>query len=157
MRKRLGICCIVPPLALLSAWGDLSAATLTVRPDGVGFYPNLQAAIDAAAVGDTVLALPGTYSGPGNRQLDFRGKDIALIGRDGSAETIIDCEYSGRGVLFVSGETRAALLAGFRIVHGGGGDRLTSGGVRCEYSSPTLRNLWISGSNVTAYGGVGAL
>ncbi|MBM4118506.1 T9SS type A sorting domain-containing protein [bacterium] len=48
-------------------------------------------------------------------------------------------------------------MSGFRIIHGGGSTRLTSGGIRCEYSSPTLDDLVITDSEVSYYGGIGAI
>ena len=45
-------------------------ATLVVSPEE---YPTIQAAIDDANEGDTVMITPGTYTGPGNRDIDFRG------------------------------------------------------------------------------------
>ena len=39
-----------------------SATTYLVRPDGTGDYPTIQAAIVAAATGDTVGVEPGTYT-----------------------------------------------------------------------------------------------
>ncbi len=155
-RSRTFLCCHIVTTGCLSFSG-LSAATLVVRPDGQGLFPTLQAAIDDAAAGDTVLALPGTYRGADNRDLDFAGKDLCVRARDGASATTIDCEYSGRGAYFHSGETRAAVLSGFHIIHGGLSGRYTSGGIRCEHSSPTLEGLWITGSAVSNYGGLGAI
>ena len=43
------------------------AATLNVPAQ----YPTIQAGVNAAVNGDTVLVADGTYSGPGNRDIDF--------------------------------------------------------------------------------------
>ena len=113
-------------------------ALLGVAPGGAGDYPTIQAAIDAAAPGDTVLAAPGTYTGDGNRELDFGGKDLVLLGEAGAAATILELELH-RGFQFQSGETRAAIVRGFTIQHG---RHLWAGsGVYIEDSSPSLFEL----------------
>jgi hypothetical protein len=57
------------------------AAQLRVPDD----FPTIQAALDAAASGDTVLVEPGTY--PEN--LNFQGKDVELRSTDGAAVTTL--------------------------------------------------------------------
>jgi len=61
----------------------------------------IQAAIKTATNGDTVMVLPGTYTGVGNRDIDFGGKAITVQGSDPNvpavvAATIIDCQASGQ-------------------------------------------------------------
>ena len=96
------------------------AATITVPSD----YPTMQKALDAAASGDTVLVLPGTYAGDGNRDLDFQGKDVVLRSRDGANVTTVEIGGSPfpleehRAVLFDEGETSAAVVEGFTFTGG---------------------------------------
>ncbi|MBN2170037.1 MAG: hypothetical protein JW819_01795 [Candidatus Krumholzibacteriota bacterium] len=102
-------------------------------------YANLQAAIDACAAGDTVLVASGTYTGAGNRDLDFGGTNLVLRSVTGAAATIIDCEALGRGLLFAGGEDSTAVVTGFTILDGRG----CGGGVLCLGASPTLRDLCV--------------
>jgi len=41
-------------------------------------YPTIQAAVNAAVDGDEVIVAPGTYTGEGNRDIDFLGKAITV-------------------------------------------------------------------------------
>ena len=79
-----------------------------------GDQPTIQAAIDAVAVGDTVLVAAGTYSGSGNRDLDFAGKDLVLRSEHGADVTVLDIGGSlsdrHRGISFRSAETVAAVV-----------------------------------------------
>lgn len=108
----------------------------TVRADGLGEYATLQAAIDAAFDGIIVQAAPGTYTGTGNRDLDFKGKAITVESESGdAADTIIDCQGSTgdphRGFLFHSGEDSTSLLRNFTIRGGRTGTSGTGAGICC--------------------------
>lgn len=63
------------------------SVTLHVPDD----YQTIQAAINASEDGDEVLVAAGTYSGEGNRLIEFYGKNIALTSTAGADQTIIDC------------------------------------------------------------------
>ncbi|MCX6638923.1 MAG: right-handed parallel beta-helix repeat-containing protein [bacterium] len=102
-------------------------------------YP-IQAGIDAATAGDTVLTASGTYIGEGNKNLDFGGKNLVLLSESGAESTIIDCQYFGRGFYFHSGETAQAQVIGFMIINGA---EMTGGGILIENSSPTFSNCII--------------
>jgi photosystem II stability/assembly factor-like uncharacterized protein len=100
----------------------------------------IQAAIDFAIDGDTVLVAPGTY----HERLDFHGKAITVVSQAGPEQTIIDAGGIGSVVTFMSGETRAAVLNGFTIRGGVGAS--SGGGVRIGSSSPTIRGNVITGN-----------
>ena len=86
-----------------------------------GDYPTIQAGIDAAADGDTVLVADGIYTGAGNKNLDFKGKAITVSAENGAESTIIDCEGAGRGFYFHSRETSESVVSGFTIKNGSPG------------------------------------
>lgn len=116
-------------------------------------YPNLALAADAAESGDTIIVAPGVYSGPQNRDVDFGGKALHFIGREGAANTVIDCEGLGRA--FYSGILPAgstASIEGFTILDGAVDGH---GGALYLKSSATirLRDLDIRDCSATGIGG----
>jgi hypothetical protein len=96
-----------------------------------GDQPNIQAGISAATIGDVVLVADGTYTGPDNKNLDFSGKAVTVASENGAEGCIIDCESSGRGFYFHSGETQNSILQGFTIQNGRANYE-NGGGILCE-------------------------
>ncbi|MFH1278371.1 MAG: T9SS type A sorting domain-containing protein [Candidatus Eisenbacteria bacterium] len=119
--------------------------------DGSGDAPTIQAGIDSAAVGDTVLVHDGTYTGPGNKELEFHGKNIVLKSASGPASTVIDCEETGRGIWLHGGEGYEAMVEGFTIRNGVAGN---GGGIRVD-DQATIRECWILDN--TAYNSGGGI
>ncbi|MFQ5584368.1 MAG: hypothetical protein ACE5GL_08035, partial [Calditrichia bacterium] len=116
-------------------------------------YPSIQAGINAAVNGDTVLVNDSTYF----ENINFRGKAITVASyflTDGDTthihNTIINGRLpshpdSGAVVTFFSGEDTTSVLSGFTIT-GGSGTTLSpflengkgGGGIFCWNSGPKL-------------------
>jgi len=128
-----------------------------------GDQPTIQAGIDAAAVGDTVLVAPGTYVGTGNKNLDLHGKNIVLSAESLLNPTTIDCEGTGRGFFLTAGLTPAAVIDGFTIKNGNTGAAPEGGGGMIVLgSSPRITNCtfadnWANSASNTGGGGAIAL
>ena len=163
--RRIGIA--VLGLAFVLAMGvAVDAATVyvdssnTAGPwDGTQAHPfnKIQDGINAASDGDTVLVADGTYTGAGNKALDFGGKAIVVTSQHGAGATIIDCGGSGRGVYFHNGEGSSSVVEGFTIRNGsvtGGWPDGCGGAILCyDHSSPTIRSNIIDSNSASSYGG----
>ena len=107
--------------------------------------PTIQAGINAANTGDTVLVAPGTY----NENIDFKGKAITVTSSGGAAVTTIDGQQKAPAVVFSTSETRASTLSGFTVQHGGLFNyiSLVNGGIFLHGSSPTITNDVLTKNN----------
>ena len=132
------------------------AFTITVDCKGGGDYLTIQDGIDAAVNGDTVMVAPCTYSGIGNHDVDFGGKEIVVVSSDGPEVTIIDAESAGRGFLFQNGETNLSVLDGFTVRNGATTGYDGGGGIYIYFASPTISNCIISGNYGNRGGGIWA-
>jgi hypothetical protein len=153
-------------IVILVLWTAAAFAdTYLVRPDGGGDFATIQAALEAVAEGDVIELSDGTFSGPGNRDIDFLGKAVTVRSQGGDPTLcIVDCRGSEsdmhRGFLFVSGEGRGAVLQGITIT--GGYHDVGGCGIRCVGSSPTIRACilshnggcyWEGGAGLSCEGG----
>ena len=82
---------IIAVAAVLAGIAASQARIITVDNDGPADFSTIQAAIDDSNDGDTVLVADGTYTGDGNRDIDFHGKAIIVKSENGPQNCIIDC------------------------------------------------------------------
>jgi predicted outer membrane repeat protein len=153
-------------IASLLCYSYPSAKTWYVKSDGSGDAPTIQAAIDSAAVADTVMLANGTYTGDGNRDIDYTGKAITVMSESGVPDScIVDCEGSGldphRGLIFQTEEDTSSVLAGITISNG---YNSYGSGIYCNMTSPKILNCIIKSNvissfykmqNTNGYGGAG--
>jgi parallel beta-helix repeat protein len=130
--------------SFLAFCGTSLANELLVPSD----YPSIQSAIDAAVNGDTILVAPGTYTGDGNYDIDFKGKAITVRSQSGPDNCIIDCNRHG-GFNFHGGEDVNSILKGFIITDGYG---RSGGAIYCDNSSPKIIECIITGNYNTSRG-----
>ena len=125
----------------------------------------IQDAVEDCNNGDTIYVRYGTYSGPGNRGIDFskglsagQTKNIKLIGDMGPDYTIIDCSYADRGFYFHNNENSTSRVEGFTIANGYPGSGVpdigNGGGIYCKSSSPLIRNCSVKYCTAIKGGGV---
>ena len=112
-----------------------------------GDQPTIQAGIDAAADGDTVLVADSTWTGTGNKNIEFFGKAIVVMSENGPDYCIIDCENDGRGFYFHHGEDTTSVLTGIKISNGEAPTSSSGGAIMCSSSSPTISNCIISNNH----------
>lgn len=153
MRTSVTALCVVFVIVMCAA---VSATVLHVPNE----YETIQVGINAAADGDTVLVADGTFTGTGNRDIDFGGRAILLLSENGPEATIIDCEGSSlenhRGFNFHSGEGSGSVLKGFTIRNGYVDAAIPvpcGGGIYCVGSSPVIEGNVITENEVWGDGG----
>ena len=148
------------------AWSGLSPDC--VAPDGP--KATIQAAIDVAVDGDEVILATATYTGDGNRDVDFLGKAITVrsvdpYDPDVVDATVIDCQGSAwdlhRGFTFTSAEGPDSILAGVTIVNGwapivdlGYGAAPHGGAILCVQASPVIHNCVLLANMATSGGAI---
>jgi hypothetical protein len=153
--------CLAISIFLLVIAGLTRADTITVGSGADYDFDTIQAGIDAAVDGDTVLVAPGEYVI--TEPVTFRGKAITVKSEAGRDETTIRMgtpTNTNRGsvVVFENNETDASILDGFTIA-GGIGSWVSSasayagGGIYFDASSGTIRNCAIVQNRVEVSGG----
>ncbi|MBN2227250.1 MAG: right-handed parallel beta-helix repeat-containing protein [candidate division Zixibacteria bacterium] len=158
MHKTWIVLCLIVLFCFLI--GTASATTRNVPRT----YATIQAGINAASTGDTVLVADGTYQGSGNRDLNVNGKAIVVKSVNGYGSTTIDCQGSSvsehRAFYFNHSETSSSVIDGFTIVNGyapfgeAKAPCKTGGGISClSYTSPTIKNCRFEDNYAACAGG----
>jgi parallel beta-helix repeat protein len=115
------------------------AAVIRVPQD----QPTIQAGIDAAAPGDTVLVSAGTYV----ENIDFKGKTITVKSASGKKTTIIDGNHAGP-VVRMNVSSGKPMLSGFTIRNGA-----NEGGVVTSGGTAVIQKNTITGNTTCGEGG----
>jgi hypothetical protein len=148
----------VDPVAGSDQWDGLAASW-----DGAhGPKCTIQSAVDATLQyeGDAVILAPGAYTGPGNRDINLRGRVITVQSTDPDdpavvAATVIDCQGNvddpHRGFDFHYGEGPDSAVLGLTIANGLG--LAGGGGIFCRYASPTISKNIIKENTADGDGG----
>ncbi len=132
-------------LAAASASAPALADDLLVPAE----HATIQAAIDAALPGDTVLVSPGTYA----ELLNTLGKPITLASTDGPAATTIDSSGMGVTTLTISsGEGPDTRITGFTFTNDSETHPSQGGAVYLNGSSPTFDDC-VFDTNRSVWGG----
>jgi len=112
----------------------------------------IQAGVNAALSGDTVLVAPGTYTGTGNFNIDSAGKNITIKSSGGAAGTIIDMTGASpinqkHAFNIHNGET--VTINGFTIKNG----YFANGAITVADSTLTITQCIFTGNTSVLYGG----
>jgi len=154
-RTVMGMAMLFFAMMIMPARGYCEA-TIIIPDD----YPAIQAGIDAAADGDTVLVRDGTYLL--ENPLDFNGKAIIVRSEHGARTCILDGQQKTRVVYFQSHEGSGSILSGFTVQNGlspiKNGVVVEGGGIYLINSSPTITDCVITANRAamnsgTALGG----
>ena len=163
--NKSSISCAV--LIVLISRALAAGKVIYVDDDGPAGFNNIQAAIDDAKDGDTLIVADGKYTGAGNRDIDFKGKAITVKSENGPENCVIDCNGTEsephRGFRFHSGEEANSIVSGLTITGGYGPEeeyyyehpvkRSYGGGIYCVGSSPTIINCKITRNTAKVDGG----
>jgi len=137
-------------LLLLFSSSSQAQSTINVPAN----QPTIQAAINAANNGDTVLVAPGTYT----ENINFNGKAITVTSSGGPSVTIIDGNANGTVVIFANSETPNSVLNGFTIRNGlsqfSAPTQGTGGGIHIFNASPTISGNVVTNNQAVTGAGI---
>ena len=147
-----------PALLIASFLSNAYADTITVDDDGPADFNTIQEAVDYALSGDQILVSPGTYE-PLPEKLypvvDFQGKSLTLISRDGADTTIIDARNQTTPIIIGTPDDPLLPIKveGFTIRNGQSGGISMYGDGELKVGFSVIENcrepgIWSGGDNV---------
>lgn len=144
--------CAILTLTLLSFLAaPAPATTYVVDVGGSGDYTTIWDAMSVAAEGDTILVLPGTYTGVDNTNINPSGMNLVYLAEtDGRAPVIIDGGGTEMAFYFHNGEDATTIVHGFTIQNGYGQG---GGGIRITNSSPMISDCVFLNNHAYSRGG----
>lgn len=145
----LRICFIALLILTLLCQAEISKAVTRNVPFQ---YSNIQAAVNAAVNGDTVLVGTGTYIGSGNVNVDTLGKAITIKSYGGAGSCVIDGSGTDRFFYIHNGETTKTVINGFTFQNGYAG---VGSAIYINNSMPTISGCVFTNNNSYSYGAVG--
>jgi len=116
-------------------------------------YDVIQAAVDDANDGDTIIVADGIYFGDGNYEIYPSGKSITVRSENGPNDCIIDCNSLGRAFIFQNAEDANTIIDGFTITNGYSSEAQYGGAIFCYGSSPVIKNCVITNNETLSIGG----
>jgi len=142
----------------------LSPSTIiVVQPDGLGDYPTIQDAVNAAGMFEIIELTDGIFKGGGNRDIDMLDKGLVIRSQNQNPTMcIIDCEGSDvdqhRGFYYHGDYDHYSVLSGITVSNGyhGGGAALYMEPYSPEASSgigPDITNCIFEANTSTGGGG----
>ena len=142
-------------LITTSILGILMSSTLLAQDTTTYFVPqdysSIQAVMNNASKGDTILVAPGTY----NENIIWpSGKNLHLKSLNGPTETIIDGGMMDR-VIVMNALSTASTIDGFTIQNGHTEDELGAG-IKATGTRANFKNLIIRDNIITGIDGTGA-
>jgi len=133
-------------LAATMLGADAESKIWIIKADGLGEAVTIQAGIDTATPGDTLLVSQGTYTGTGNRGISTAGKPLLIIAEWRynpliTAPSTIDLQGEYLGFIINSSEDSTTILDGLSITWA------YREGINCSNASPRIRYCAITSCN----------
>ncbi|HTM20525.1 MAG TPA: hypothetical protein VL172_08460 [Kofleriaceae bacterium] len=125
---------------------DAAPVFLSVCATGGADYSTLQAAVDDAPAGATLLVCAGTYG----ENLVIDGKQLTVRGTDGRDATIIEANRAGAGILVRNTGGTGVILEGLTVRNGYAPN---GGALRCADSVLAVHDSALLGSEAGQLGG----
>lgn len=153
-----GTFCVMLILAALCDAG--AARTIGVDSDGAAEFQTIQAAVNAAETGDTIVVAPGTYTGSGNCDIWIEEKAVTIRSSDPNdpdivATTVIDCQGTAdnrcRAFEIADDGQSGLTLSGLTVV---GGYHVHSGGaILCQGAGLNVTHCTFADNTAPWWGG----